>query len=284
MRLLDLFGKKDYINLVFLGGNMNIKRNLRIFILFSQYALKSILLYPVGTILFTLGKIIRFLLFFFFVYFLVSKTSSLKGYTTDQAIIFYLTFNVIDTAAQLLFREVYRFRQLVVSGDLDGILLKPYHPFLRVLVGGIDPLDAGVLILYVILTLAFIIKLSATLSLVAIVMYFLLIVNAMVIGTAFHILVLAFGILTSNIDHGVMIYRDLTSVGRFPLEIYQEPFRWLITFVIPVGIMMSFPTQSLFGKLGINLTIVAFVLAGTFMYVSLRLWESALKKYQSWGG
>lgn len=284
MRLLDLFGKKDYINLVFLGGNMNIKRNLRIFILFSQYALKSILLYPVGTILFTLGKIIRFLLFFFFVYFLVSKTSSLKGYTTDQAIIFYLTFNVIDTAAQLLFREVYRFRQLVVSGDLDGILLKPYHPFLRVLVGGIDPLDAGVLILYVILTLAFIIKLSATLSLVAIVMYFLLIVNAMVIGTAFHILVLAFGILTSNIDHGVMIYRDLTSVGRFPLEIYQEPFRWLITFVIPVGIMMSFPTQSLFGKLGINLTIVAFVLAGTFMYVSLRLWGSALKKYQSWGG
>lgn len=260
------------------------KRNIRIFGLFSQYALKSILLYPVGTILFTLGKIIRFLLFFFFVYFLVSKTSSLKGYTADQAIIFYLTFNVIDTASQLLFREVYRFRQLVVSGDLDGILLKPYHPFLRVLVGGIDPLDAGVLILYIILTFGYVAKIAPTLTPFAILMYFLLIVNAMVIGTAFHILVLSFGILTSNIDHGVMIYRDLTSVGRFPLEIYQEPFRWLITFVIPVGIMMSFPTQSLFSKLELPMIIVAFALAGFFMYLSLKLWNSALKKYQSWGG
>lgn len=259
-------------------------RNLRVFGLFTQFALKSVMLYPVGTILFTLGKIIRFLLFFFFVYFLVSKTSSLEGYTPDQAIIFYLTFNVIDTAAQLLFREVYRFRQLVVSGDLDGILLKPYHPFLRVLVGGIDPLDAGVLVLYVLLTLAYIVKIAPSLSLIAIIMYVLLIINAMVIGTAFHIFVLAFGIITSNIDHGVMIYRDLTSIGRFPLEIYQEPFRWIITFIIPVGIMMSFPTQSLFGKLGVHLIIIAFVLAGFFMYSSLKLWGFALKKYQSWGG
>lgn len=225
------------------------KRNITIFRLFSKYALKSALLHPVGALLFTFGKLIRFVLFFFFVFFLVSKTSTLKGYSVDQAIVFYLTFNVIDTTAQLFFREVYRFRQLVVSGDLDGILVKPYHPFLRVLFGGIDPMDAIMLILYVFLTAIYVAKISATVTPVAIVMYFLLIINAFVVATAFHITVLAFGILTTNVDHGVMIYRDLTSVGRFPIEIYQEPFRWIITFLIPVGIMMSFPTQSLFGTL-----------------------------------
>ena len=32
---------------------------------------------------------------------------------------FYLSFSLVDTIAQLFFREVYRFRPLIVSGDFD---------------------------------------------------------------------------------------------------------------------------------------------------------------------
>ena len=263
---------------------MKIKRDLFIFTLFSKYAVKSVLLHPSGAVLFTLGKIIRFVVLFLFVFFLVSRTSTLKGYSVNQAIIFYLTFNIIDTASQLLFREVYRFRQLVVSGDLDGVLVKPYHPFLRVLVWGIDPLDAVMIIFYTLLTLIFIGKSANSITFFSFLSYILLTVNALVIATAFHITVLAFGILTSNIDHGVMIYRDLTSIGRFPIEIYQEPFRWIVTFVIPVGIMMSFPTQSLFGILSPLLIGVSVIIAVIALLGSLYLWNTALKKYQSWGG
>ena len=257
------------------------RRNLTIFLLFSKFAVKSVLQYPIGAVLFTFGKIVRFVLFFVFVFFLVSKTSTLKGYTVDQAIIFYLTFNVIDTASQLLFREVYRFRSLVVSGDLDGVLVKPYHPFLRVLVGGVDPMDALMLVFYVGITVLYIAKVWSTVALTSFVFYVVLAVNAMVIATAFHIVVLAFGIITTNVDHGVMIYRDLTSIGRFPLEIYQEPFRWVVTFIIPVGIMMSFPTQSLFGTLSPFLAVIALLIAGASLLLSVRLWDYALQKYPS---
>jgi len=46
--------------------------------------------------------------------------------------------------AQLLFRDVYRFRPKVVSGDFDLILVKPINPLFRVLLGGADPLVEGV--------------------------------------------------------------------------------------------------------------------------------------------
>src|SRR5690349_18500737 len=108
-------------------------RNLRIFWLFSTFSLKTTLQTPIGAIFFFLGKLLRFAMYFFFVSYLLSHSKLLAGYNLNQTLVFFLTFNVIDTFAQLLFREVYRFRPLVVNGELDAILLKPYHPFMRVL-------------------------------------------------------------------------------------------------------------------------------------------------------
>jgi len=222
-------------------------------------------------------------MFFVFIFFLVTKTSTLKGYSANQAIIFYLSFNLVDTMSQLLFREVYRFRGLVVSGELDGILIKPYHPFLRILIGGIDFLDAVMMGPYILLT-AYFISQTAGITPSSLAIYILLLFNALAITAGFHIAVLALGIITTNVDHSVMIYRDVTAVGRFPIEIYREPLRWLLTFVLPVGIMMSFPSQGLFGILSLQGLIASFVVSIIFITLSLRLWRHALRKYQSWGG
>lgn len=258
-------------------------RNIKIFLLFSRSAIKSSLQAKTGVIFFTVGKILRFVLMFWFVFFLVSKTKTLKGYTVNQAIIFYLTFSIIDTLTQFLFREVYRFRSLIVSGDFDTILVKPYHPFLRVLIGGVDIFDAVALIPYTTVAFLFITKeISLTPSLLF--AYIVLIINGVLIATAFHIAVLALGILTTQVDHAVMIYRDLTSVARFPLEIYREPVRFIFTFIIPIGIMMSYPSKALFGLLSPAAIIIALIFCAVSLFLSLTLWSRALKKYQSWGG
>jgi ABC-type uncharacterized transport system permease subunit len=236
-----------------------------------------------GIIFFLLGKILRFLMFFFFVYLLVSKTKALKGYGVDQAIFFYLTFNIIDTTSQLLFREVYRFRPLIVSGNFDTVLVKPFHPFLRILLGGVDFLDLLMLIPYLFLTLFFAFKIGS-LSAINLFFYLVLIVNALIIAAAFHIFVLALGIMVTEVDHAIMIYRDLTSLGRFPMEIYQEPLRGIFTFIIPIGIMMSFPAKALFGLLSPLLILLSFLTSFFFLMISLKLWDLAIKKYQSWGG
>jgi len=229
-----------------------------------------------------LGKLLRFLMFFFFVYLLVSKTKVLKGYGLSQAVFFYLTFNIVDTASQLLFREVYRFRPLVVSGQLDTVLIKPFHPFLRILLGGVDFLDLLMLIPYLLLTLFFAFKIGSF-STFNLLVYFSLLINALIIATAFHIFVLSLGIITTEVDHSIMIYRDLTSLGRFPMEIYQEPIRGIFTFIIPVGIMMSFPAKALFGLLSPLLILFSFLLSFLLLTASLKLWALAIKKYQSWG-
>ncbi len=259
-----------------------IYHNLKIFFLFSRYSLRSTLDHRAGVIFFLFGKILRFFFFFFLILIIFSKNRLLNGYNLSQAIIIFLTFNLIDTATQMVFREVYRFRPLVVSGEFDFILLKPYPPLIRLLFGGFDFLDLIIFIPYSLLFLYFLIYLP-NINFFSLVLFFLLLINAFIIATAFHILVLAIGILFTTVDHAIMIYRDLTSFGRFPFDIYRKSLRDFLTFVIPIGIMFAFPSKALFGLLSSQNMIVAFLISLLSLLLSFKIWQFALKKYQIGG-
>ena len=258
-------------------------KNLKIFWLFATYSVKTTFQSPLGVIAFLFGKLIRFGMFFLFVYYLLSNTKLLAGYSIEQTIVFYLTFNIVDSLAQLLFREVYRFRSLVVTGELDSILVKPYHPFMRILLGGIDLLDLFISIIYMGITTYFIFQIGS-IHPWNIVSYFILILNALLISTSFHISVLALGVLSTEVDHTIMIYRDMTKMGTFPIDIYQQPLRFVFTFIVPIGIMLTIPVKGLFNMLSAEMYVISFAISLGGLCVSLLFWRYALRKYQSWGG
>ena len=226
------------------------------------------------------GKLLRFLFFLIFLLTVFTSARTLAGYTSDQMIFFYFSFSLLDTVTQLFFREVYRFRPLIVSGDFDFALVKPMNPLLRVLVGGADPLDLGMLPLYI----AAVVITGGRLGDVQgmnIASYVLLLANGFIIATGFHILVLALGILATEVDHAIMIFRDVVSMGRIPTDIYHEPLRMITTFVIPVGVMMTFPAKSLMGLLSPWMIATSLLLGGLFFVLCLKAWQYALSQYSS---
>ena len=229
--------------------------------------------------IFLAGKIFRFTFFIIFLYFLVSGSKGLAGYNTNQIIFFFLSFNVIDITSQFLFREVYRFRTLVVSGDLDLILTKPINPLFRILFGGADVIDLITIPPVVAATIYMGAKLGP--SAVSVFLYILLIINSLLISTAFHILVVSMAIITLEIDHTVMIFRDLSRLGTVPIDVFKQPLRGFITYVVPIGIMLSFPAKAFLGLLDWNSVIVSFVFGITSIFMTLRFWNFAIKKYTS---
>lgn len=283
MQLLDICGTRGYKVLASSEDNMQtIQRYSKILWLYSIFSVKSTTQSLNGFIMFMIGKLLRFAMFFLFIYFLVSRTSALQGYSTLQALSILMTFEIITSIGGMIFREVYRFRPLVISGGLDGILTKPYHPFTKILFGGFDIMDMMILIMQAGI-MGVIIYLGGY-SFIHILLFVALIANAMLIFTGFHILALSMGIMTTTVDQALMILRDIIETGRFPIEIYSEPIRWIITFVIPVGVMMTFPSKGLFGLLSLQGVLFSFFLGISFMTLNLYLWRYALKRYQSWGG
>ena len=233
-----------------------------------------------GAVLFLIGKLVRFTFFFLFLLIIATRTDAIAGYSLWQIILFYITFNFIDSLAQFFLREVYRFRNYVVSGDFDYYLTKPMPVLFRLLFGGSDILDLPVIAL----SAGFIfIALSNIGNIVFsdVLIYLALVMNGFVIAVAFHIMVLAIGVMTTEVDNTLWLFRDLTNMGRFPIDIYQNPLRSIITFVIPVGIMITFPAKAALGLLSINSIVIAFFVGGLTLFLSLRFWNFALKQYTS---
>lgn len=233
-----------------------------------------------GAVIFIAGKMLRFAFFLLFVLLLVGKTRTILTYSLWQVILFFFTFNLVDIAAQLFLREVYRFRSYVVNGTLDYILSKPFSPLFRVLFGGSDVLDIP---MFIIAVISIIVAASNTgaISFSNILLYVVLIFNAFIITLSFHIAVLALGVLTTEVDSTLFLYRDLTQMGRLPVDIYHEPLRSFLTFVIPIGIMMTFPVKALMGFITLPAVAASFITGGLLFFISLRFWRFALKHYAS---
>lgn len=233
----------------------------------------------VALLFFLTGKIIRFTFFIGFLYFLILGTRNLAGYSSTQAIFFFLVFNVVDVLAQFFFREVYRFRPKIVSGDFDLTLIKPANALFVSLMGGADLTDFITIPPLFIATWYVGTLLHPT---ILNVLYFvLLVINGLLIATAFHIAVLALAIITLEIDHTIMIYRDLTSFGRFPVDIYKQPLQGILTYLIPVGIMITFPAKALMGLLSISGVLISLLVGVVATFVALKFWGYALTKYTS---
>lgn len=229
--------------------------------------------------MFLLGKIFRFGFFTAFLFFIVKGSDSLAGYSINQTIFFFLTFNIIDILTQFLYREVYRFRPLIVSGDFDLIMLKPINALFRSLMGGADVVDL-VTIPPIIIGVIYVGSLLNP-SVVQTTFFILLILNGLLIATAFHIAVLSLGIITLEIDHTIMIYRDLGNLGRLPIDIYRQPLRGILTYLVPVGIMITFPAKALMGLITPLGAFLSFMLGGVMVFASLRFWNYAIKHYTS---
>jgi len=245
----------------------------------SKNAFISMLANRLGASVFMFGKLLRFGFFLVFIIFLLKGTNTLAGYNLNQTLFFFLTFNLIDVVTQFLYREVYRFRPLVVSGSFDLVLTKPVNALFRSLMGGADILDF-MTIPPLILAIYFLGR-SLNPTTVQVLLYLFLLINGLVIATAFHIAVLSLGIITLEIDHTIMIYRDLTNLGRFPIDIYREPLKGLLTYLIPVGIMITLPAKALMGLVSPGGIVVSFVLGVVSLFLALRYWNFALTKYSS---
>lgn len=222
----------------------------------------------------------RFILFLYFLYLLVSHTHTLAGYSVNQIVFFFLTFNIIDIGAQCLFRGVYIFRSLVVNGEFDFDLVKPMRPLFRALIGRIDVLDFLTLLPLLVFTIWLLPEISGGAAVKAL-LYWFMVLNGLIIALAFHIFALGLGIVTLEVDHMVWIYRDLTSMGKIPVDVYKEPVRSLLTNIIPVGIMMTVPVKSLMGLTSMGGVIFSLGVGLVSLWLSLKYWQYALTKYSS---
>jgi ABC-2 type transport system permease protein len=71
----------------------------------------------------------------------------------------------------------------------------------------------------------------------------------------------------------------LLETGRFPINFYRGWVRAVLTAIIPVAFMTTFPAQALLGRLERWLAVVAVGLAVLLFVLASAFWRFALRYY-----
>ena len=233
-----------------------------------------------------LGKLVRLGFFLFFLYSIFKHTDALAGYTLPEVALFFLTFNIVDILAQLFFRGIYGIRSMIREGDFDYFLVQPTNVLFRVAFQTVDFLDVLTILPVFAITFHLLRLIAAhqgqpSNHQINMILYAILTLNGLLIAFAIHIVVAALAVLTQELENTIWIYRDLMTLGRFPSDIYDTPMRDILTFIIPVAVMVSFPAKAFLGKLDKVWLAHAFLMATTSLALSLYFWRFATRRYTS---
>jgi hypothetical protein len=93
------------------------------------------------------------------------------------------------------------------------------------------------------------------------ILYLALVGNGIAIAHAIHVFVAALAVSTQELDNTIWVYRDLMTLGRFPVPIYAETIRLLLIYPVPIAVMTSFPVKGVLGLLSLEWIAFAFGLA-----------------------
>ncbi len=252
----------------------------RIWLRTASMALQAQLTYRLGSFGFLLGKMIRLFFFFAFMAAVFSHVESVAGYSLVETALFFMTFNLVDMTAQILFRGVYGAKRTVSEGDFDFYLIQPCSPLFRMTCSTVDFLDIISIVPVIVMTGMVFARLPP-ISWQGYAAYAFLLVNAMGLIYAIHVLVAALAVRTQELESAIWIYRDVMFMGKFPVDIYAPAVRWALTVGIPIAVMTTFPAKALLGRLSLGWMIYALALTSVALPLSWLFWRDSVARYTS---
>lgn len=247
----------------------------------SNLAISSYLSNRIDSVSYFIGKLIRFGFFLLLIFSIFRFTNSLAGYSKYEIILFFLTFNFIDVFAQAFFRGIYLFKNDIRRGNFDYVISKPINPLFYSLTRLTDILDILFLIPIIILIIYTIAKLNILITLIIIVKYLFFLCLGLIIVLGIHILSASITIWTMESENFIWFYRESITIGRFPPEIFPPTLQFIFTFLMPIVIIVAFPTKALLNNLTLSWSIIAILYAFAFFIIALLLWQISLKHYSS---
>jgi ABC-2 type transport system permease protein len=75
------------------------------------------------------------------------------------------------------------------------------------------------------------------------------------------------------------VIQGMVEAGRFPVDVYRGVVRALLTFIIPVAMLTTFPADALLGRTSAGLVGIALAVAMILLWITSRLWSWSLRRY-----
>lgn len=258
------------------------RRYLKVFLALFSYSSKRYLEHRWNTLGALVSSTASFCLTILFVEIIFSQSPMIAGWKKEEIFLFTGIFRVFSALFSFLFlRSINFIPNKVKRGDLDFILTNPissqfYLSFRHLRVYEFLNMLPGLgLIFYSV----------DVLHMVTLPIYWIILSLGMILGL-FILYAIYFSIATLAIWLGsfnslVNIYSIMTTPLSLPVDIFGKNTSFFLTFIIPLGFIVTVPVKMLLTKSPLYLIFPGGLIAVLLLYCSILFWNYSLKHYSS---
>lgn len=215
-----------------------------------------------------------------------SNTSGVPGWTLPEFILFQGTFLLSFAIAGLgVFSIVWGVGETIDAGLLDRYLVRPLKLVPGFIIGSFNPWFISDTIAGIIIVVIGLVGSGWVFNLGNLLMYILLIISSTTTWFFVASIIVALNFKYPSAYDLLQLFWNIKNLGDYPLTIYGGAIRFLLTFVLPLGLAGFYPTQFILGRItDINMFLVMVIASfafGVFGYIVL---NRSAKNYESVGG
>lgn len=210
---------------------------------------------------------------------------AIAGFSFEQALLVTAWFTFEKSLLDgLMTPSLVRAIERIRDGSFDFVLLKPIDPQLVASVGKLEvfsALDAGAAMMVLGYALR---RLHHVPSAREAALAVLLTLAASAILYAINMLVLSIAFYVARIDNLVYLVGSIFDAARWPSTVFRGFARVIFTFVLPLGLMTTFPALAVLGQLPARSVFADLAIAAAALLGSRLVFLRALRAYTSAGG
>lgn len=228
-----------------------------------------------------LGAVIQFLITIIFIAVIFNYTKQVNGWSQNEMLflagIYRITLGLFYMLAQ---RGITFLWEYIRLGNLDYLLTKPINSQFFITFRATRPFEFVNIAIGTVLLLYILPKLGLTNNYFT---YLVLLFNlscGLVILYSIYYMLATLSIWITNFYSLGSMYSIFTNPLTYPTNIYGKSFTFIITYILPLGLVVSVPVE-IFLRHAYALTFFEILFAVFLFYSSTRFWNFALKHYTS---
>lgn len=259
---------------------------LRLYWVFLKRSFVANMEFKVDFFIGVAGFFVQNLAYILTIFFIVNSIPSLNGWNMYQMGFLY-GFTLMPIAVDHLFTdELWRIAYFrVARGDVDCYFLRPVSVLFQIIAERFQPDALGELVLGIVMMAICGSKCGIVWSWEFVLLFIVATFCGAVCITSIKIFGVSFAWVFKRSGYIIQILYNFRQYARYPLSIFPKVIRYMLTFVLPFGLISSLPVETLFfnnhGALFLSLKI--FLMSAAQLTFALIVWRINISKYESTG-
>lgn len=210
-----------------------------------------------------------------------AQVQTLAGWRLTEALVLLGLYQVVSgLLATFVEPNLVWFAGKVTGGALDDLLLQPVPSLYLASLGTCAPWSLAPAATGLVVLAAGLAGLGAALTPGRLVAGVLLLLVGLVLGWAARVLMASLAFWAPGFDPS-LLYNALWQLGRYPVGIYHPLARRLLTWVVPVAFIATFPAQALARGVPSALLAGGLAAAAGAVLAAILAWRAGLRRYTS---